>query len=326
MHQSVRPRFVPRTPGGKIGSGMEPSRSAFGQFLRRWRLHRGISQRSLARMLGCSQTRLSSLERGETRGMRESDIEKFARVLAVSPKRLKRLLPPPPPLLPPKTPLARLLRARREELGLSRMELAKRVGGIDDVYLGVLERTACEVRYSLMVRLARALQIEQATLARFVAVSAAPPGGSLGAAIRRRRKALGLSAQALGERLGISKTAVRAIEQGQVTLAHRRSDATIARIARALEMDEAALAALRAPVTRAHLAPARTIGGQVARARIARRWSQEELARRCGLAAGSICYIETNQVRPRLSSLRALAQVLDLDVNRLARSLPRRRV
>ena len=322
-HQPKR-RFVPRTPGGKIGAGMKPSDSTFGRFLRKWRLQRGMSQRTLARMLGCSQVRLSSLERGETRRMRESYIAHFARVLTVPEARIRRMLPPAAPLLPALTPLARLLRARREALGFSRKELAGRVGRINDAYVGELERKARELRYGLMVRLARALELEQSTLVRFVAPGVQPPIGAIGTAIRQRRKALGLSASALGDRVGISKTAVLAIEKGKVALTHSRSDRRIARIARVLGMDAAGLAALRQPVVPAHIPPPRSIGEHVARARLARRWSQEELARRAGLGASSICKIESNQVRPHLSSLQTLVRVLDIDVDLLTQLRPPR--
>ncbi len=153
---------------------------------------------------------------------------------------------------------------------------------------------------------------------------ATPPAGSLGTAIRQRRKALGLSATALGPRVGISKTAVLAIEKGEVTLTQNRSDRRIARIARSLGMGADDLTALRVPAVPANIPPARTIGEHIARARIARRWTQEELARRSGLSASNLCSIETNRVRPRLSTLRLLAETLEIDVDELARLRPPR--
>ncbi len=275
-------------------------------------------------MIGCSQVRISSLERGETRRLRESHIASFARVLAVPEARIQRMLPPAAPLLPALTPMARLLRARREALGLSRIELAKRVGRINDAYVGVLEREGRELRYALMVRLAKALEIDQSALVPYVAPDATPPVGSLGTAIRQRRKALGLSAVALGERVGISKTAVLAIEKGKVMLTQNRSDRQIERIALALGMSADELAALRVPAVPADIPPARTAGEHIARARIARRWTQEALARRAGLSASSVCKIESNQVRPRVSSLRLLAETLEIDADELARLRPPR--
>lgn len=307
--------FVPQTPGGQIGAGMVTTLSELGNALRTYRVRVGLSQRLVAQALKCSQARLSSLERGETRNLTERDLRCLAVLFKISAHRLRRLIPPPAPLLPPLTPLARLLRARREALGLSRAELAARAG-TNAMYLGTLERDARVIRYDTMFGLAKALGLDTRVLAPFVVSPAGKPGSALGLAIRQRRQDLCLSARMVGRLAGVSKTLVLAIEAGRVNLGRgRRSARTMQGLARALSLDPTALAALRPPLSgRASTPPATTVGGYVARQRMKRRWSQEDLARRVGLAAATICWIERNRTCPRVSTLDRLAKALDIDV------------
>lgn len=312
-----KPRFVYRTPGGIPGTGMVPAKTPLGRFIRRLRLNRGISQRSPVRMLGgrWTQSLLSQVERGRIQRLHEPDVRRLARVFAIHPDRIDRLIPPVP-LLPPETPLAHLIRGRREALRLTRTELARRAGS-DILHIGELERTAKGLRYEFAQRLAKALRLNLDVLSPFTRRVAATPGNALGAEVRRRRKALGLSSVALGRALGVSKASVLAVERGDNGLT--KDNGMVERYARALHVDAAALSALRPLATVRRRAPsAGTFGGWLTKQRLLRHWSQQQLSARSGLGGPTICYLERNEAAPRPKSLRLLAQALGLEVSEVA--------
>jgi transcriptional regulator with XRE-family HTH domain len=315
-----RRRFVPRTPGSPPRTGMVTSASTLGNFIRDRRLVRGLSQRSFACLLGpkWSQGRVSQLELGRMQRLREPELGRIAVLLHVRPVRLTRLMPSPPPLLPPLTPLAKLIRSRREALKMSRKELARRAG-MNHMYLGLLERRIRSVKYAMAARLSKALHLRPAVLAPFTTPSTSPPGSTLGAVIQRRRKELGLSAGALARRIGVGKPHVLAIERGTINLLNRRTEGKLARFARALGLDIAELEAVRPAIPVRSAAPAHTLGGYLARHRSARRWTQDDLARRAGVNAARLCYIEGNKARPSDRTLARLAQALDVSLDRLRR-------
>jgi transcriptional regulator with XRE-family HTH domain len=318
MPRKPRP-FRSQLAGAPLGTGMLPSKTGLGRFIRDRRIQLQLSQRGLARMLGGTwmQSRLSQLERGVTRRLFKSDVERFARVLAIDPGRLRRLIPPVP-LLPALTPLARLVRARREALGLTRDELARRAGS-DTLHIGMLERTARGLRYEFARRLARALEIDRAVLAPFTGRIGTAPGNRLGAAIRARRKALGWSAAELGRRVGVSKAAVLNVEQGHVGLT--RETGAFQRYARVLGLDVTALGTMRSlPSVTGRTPNARTLGGRLTLCRLGRRWTQEGLARRSGLSPATICKVERSGKAPRRATLARLAHALEVDVASLIRA------
>ncbi len=299
---------------------MVPSASKLGNFIRTRRLARGLSQRAFARLLGStwSQARVSGLELGRMQRLREPHLGRVALILHVRPARLKRLMPPPPLLLPPLTPLAKLIRSRREALKMSRKELARRAG-IDDTRVGLIERLNRSVTYGMAARLSKALHLKPSVLGPFTTPSASPPGSALGALIQRRRKELGLSALALARRIGVGQPHVLAIEKGAINLLSRRMDGQLARLARALGLDIAELEAVRPAIPVSSAAPAHTLGGYLARHRAARRWTQRDLARRAGVNAARVCYIEGNKAHPSGRTLARLAQALDVSLDHLCR-------
>ena len=299
---------------------MVSSASKLGNFIRTRRLARGLSQRSFARLLGStwSQGRVSGLELGRLQRLREPHLGRIALTLHVRPARLKRLMPPPPPLLPPLTPLSKLIRSRREALKMSRKELARRAG-LNHMYVGILERRIRSVRYGVAARLCKALRLRPALLVPFTAPSTSPPGSTLGSLVQRRRKELGLSAHALARRIGVGKRHVLAIERGAINLFYRRTEGKLARLGKALGLDIAELEAVRPAIPVGSAAPAHTLGGYLARHRLALRWSQTELARRAGVNAARVCYIEGNKARPSDRTLARLAQALDVSLDRLRR-------
>lgn len=299
---------------------MASSASKLGNFIRTRRLARGLSQRAFARLLGStwSQGHVSALERGRMQRLREPHLGRVAVLLHVRPARLERLMPPPPPLLPPLTPLAKLIRSRRDALKMSRKELARRAG-LTHMYVSTLERRTRSVRYGVAARLSRALHLRPAVLGPFTTPSASPPGSTLGSLIQRRRKELGLSAEALAGRIGVGKPHVLKIERGTINLVNRRTEGQLARFAKALGLDIAELEAVRPARPVSSAAPAHTLGGYLARHRTARRWTQDDLARRAGVSAARVCYIEGNTARPSDRTLARLAQALDVSLDRLRR-------
>jgi transcriptional regulator with XRE-family HTH domain len=300
---------------------MSPSRTALGRFLRDLRLRQGLDQRRFARLLGWSQPKIGDLERGTQARLKEPDLQYLARRFRVDPEEIRRLLPPPPRLLPPTTPLAKLIRARREALGLSRLELARRAG-INHLHLALtLERDARGLRYDMMTRLARALDLDPDTLLPFVSAWAVKAKGPLGTTIRRRRQQLGMSAGKLARKAGIEKITVLGVERGTIQLSRdARNLRTLRRLARALDMPADHVIALRRPRVRlpgGRRPTLRTLGGYLTQARLRRFWSQAEAAGRVDLAPATICHIEQDQRVPRVSTLCRLADALDLDVETL---------
>jgi len=55
------------------------------------------------------------------------------------------------------------------------------------------------------------------------------------------------------------------------------------------------------------------IGDNLKRQRIRKALTQEELARQAGLTTASVARIERNETEPRMSTLRKLAEALDVD-------------
>lgn len=57
--------------------------------------------------------------------------------------------------------------------------------------------------------------------------------------------------------------------------------------------------------------------GYIIRGRYERNWSQRELADRIGITKDHMCRIECGKVNPRLKTIVALCEVLEIEPNRL---------
>ena len=282
--------------GGLWRVGMTPSKTKLGTFLRFHRLRLQLLQSIVARRAGMLQSQYSAYEIGTYRYLRPRFAHKIARVLRLDQKQRARLrkLIPVPPRAKPKTDLGRFIRARREELGITDRHLDKKL----DVTPGttwVLEtgpgESVCRKR---RLALEKVLRLPAATMIAFEVVCgrSSKPASPLGALIRSERIKLGLTQEQLGERLGISKAGVSAIELDRNPFA-RSHGRRLEKMAEALGLDAAILKPLRRP--KRILAQPGSLGEYVAKMRAETGLTQDQL----GLAPGTVSRIERGKFQPR---------------------------
>jgi transcriptional regulator with XRE-family HTH domain len=118
--------------------------------------------------------------------------------------------------------------------------------------------------------------------------------------MRRRRQAMGLSQQALGDRVGLDRNAISRIERGAPNL----SLLSAADIARALETT---LSSMLGGESQSHRNKVQAFGSRVRELRAARGWNQRELAERVGVDRNWVSAVESGKQNVSLQTLRKFA-------------------
>ena len=109
-----------------VGVGMTPSKTEFGSFIRARRIELNIRQILLAQEIGLSQYLISMIEIGKRKYLNNDQLEQLAKALQCDIEELRKRMPTRR-LTQPITELGKLIRSRREELGLSLQEFAKKM-------------------------------------------------------------------------------------------------------------------------------------------------------------------------------------------------------
>lgn len=178
--------------GGHIGFDMTPSQTKFGRFIRARRLEFNISQVELAKSTNITQQRISKLETGLARYPKKEEVEQLAKALKCNKKGLCKLALVKPGAQP-KTKLGRLVRSRRQELGFSLLDFAKKLNmDIGQVRWLELKQNPT-IHYDLVKLLAKALDVDISVLTRFIIKDRKQTKSELGQLICRRRKELLMS-------------------------------------------------------------------------------------------------------------------------------------
>jgi transcriptional regulator with XRE-family HTH domain len=212
------------------------------------------------------------------------------------------------PIARPHTEKGIFIRSRREALGMSLNVFARKMGPTLKWAQQLEVGRADSIRYSTLKPLAHALDLDISDLTRFVRSGRNETKSELGRLVRSRRKELGMSLEALGQKLHVSKQYVDYIETGQCPLSS--GDEVIVRLASSLQLDASKLYAVRSQ--RKLMSPRRVrgLGGFLAARRVQLHLTQRELAKRACLNPSSICSIEVGIANPSLTTLYKLSTAL----------------
>lgn len=217
----------------------------------------------------------------------------------------------------PRTELGCYIRARREALGLSIREMAKRMKK-DHTYVREVERSASSMFRRSMASWAKALGCRPSDLQRF----AGNPGYAkespteLGRFVRRRRKELGLSLQQLAGHVGVTRQRMSQIEIDRGVVLSRGD--TVRRMAQALRAETTTLKQLgwkekcdQALHRMVHRPPERStpLGTFLTCRRLELRLTQHQLASQVGIDRAMVNKLERGESRS-VRSLRRLSRVL----------------
>src|SRR6188472_3439395 len=122
MNYTFKGRYV-MVQRRSAGVGMTPSTTPLGAYIRARRLELGLKHTTLSEKAKMAQTTVSMLEVGERKGLSEAHVVSLAEALQCDSQELRDRLPQKPGK-EPVSKLGKLIRTRREELGLSLPELA----------------------------------------------------------------------------------------------------------------------------------------------------------------------------------------------------------
>lgn len=221
---------------------------------------------------------------------------------------------PRKPLAEPKTDKGKFIRARREELGLSRRNLAQRLKtGVrtvaafeSDEYRRVTPQTAR--------RLAEALELEVSAFRDFIWFKGKEPISGLGKLVRDRRHERGLSQRQLAAKLGKTYQLVSLIETGKVHLGSK-DHATLANLARELDLDIVDLERLRPPRKLKEIkTKPNSLGAFAFDRRTKLGLTQSALGRRVGLSPTTVSDIERGMCRPKPRVLAKMQTALGCEI------------
>jgi transcriptional regulator with XRE-family HTH domain len=280
------------------GAALKPTKTELGRFVRAQRLKLGLTQDDVGKGSRTSQNLISQIEDGIRTILKDSQAEGIARVLGCGLHELRARLPAKPPEPLPTTELGLLIRARREALGLSIEQFAKKMK------MDVSETRAFELRKSPTIHygsvrpLAAALSMEVALIAPFSGHQKSRAKGELGTLVRTRRKELCLNPGKLAKKVGVSRQMIDQIELGRVSLVN--SDPLVKKLARALKIEVGELEAVR-PKTKPANGHTETLGAFLLSKRKKLRLTQKQLSELSGLSVGIISPVESGDYRHRLS-------------------------
>jgi len=304
------------------GVGMTPSKSELGSYIRSRRLELELRQVPLAKKCGFAQNFVSQLEIGIRKYLKDRQLERLAKALQCDVEELRKRMPVKSGSQP-KTELGKLIRSRREELGLSLPAFAKKLRMTPQQAKTLEVRKNPTIRYQLVQLLASVLDLEPTTLAKFAGTTRKQSKSELGQLVRTRRKELGISTGSLAEKLDVSRQFVNQIEFGQCRLS--KNDDMIARLAQILELDVNELEAVRPTRRLKQMDTTNPLGGFLAAKRLELRLSQREVCERAEITASVVSGVETGRLHPSPNLLGKLATALDCQIPQELIPLPRDR-
>lgn len=284
---------------------MVPCSTELGKFLRTCRLNLGLSQQRVARQANIHQSEYGRIKLGKTRFVGPKRLNQLAFVLNCDARKLRELTPR---RTEPKTELGKLIRKRREELGMGLVEFASEVRWTESS-AGNLELRTLRLNPGVAYDIARVLNIEFQTIGPFIGARTKPTSSPLGSAIRDHRHKLGLTQRELAKRMNTSWQLVSQVELGNVPLSSNAP--TLIKFAQAFGINEQELTNLKPPrKLKKPLSDPNTIGGFIAARRHELGLTLKQLGERSGTNGSYLSKIELGEYRPTEELLRRMAAAL----------------
>jgi len=306
---------MPKAKFQPPGCGMTPSKTTLGKFLRARRLELGLRQVQVAEELGWSQSGYSNFEVGLSRFLDINQAEQLAKVLQCDPETLKVL--GKNPAKEPETELGKFIRKRREELKLTREQLAKRLK-IKVRYVSELELKSRKIRLKSCVNLATALECDAILLRPYVYHSwhQTKLQTAVGQFIRSKRQEQMLSQRQVAKMLGFSPQHVSNIENGKTSLSD--SQKLLERLAEILKFDLSELNGLIPNKGRRVRREEKSLGAFLTGRRLELNLSQKALAGKASISVRYYNMIECGRsLTPSFKILRKLAVAVECELSDL---------
>lgn len=291
-----------------VGVGMKSSTTGLGEFIRARRLELNLSQILVGERSDLPQTVISSIEIGTKQHLKRDQLIRLAKVLQCDPDELRNRMPKKEQRS--LTDLGRLIRSRREELGLTVSDLASRMNASERTIIAwELRRNKLSSHFAK--KLANALELERSDLVSFTGSEKNSAQGRVGQYIRFRRREMILSLSELARKLGVSLEWVRQVESGKIIL--RRSK-YLGPLAEALQIDLVELKALipQKKWKKGKKEASNSLGQFLMKQRRALGLSRLDFVDRAGLSVPVLMRIETGSYKHQPHK-----RTLDKIVNRL---------
>lgn len=292
------------------GIGMTPSKTELGSFIRARRIELGLRQVHIAEEVGIPQNIISGVEIGKRKYFNEDVLVKLSFVLKCDAEELRKRMPVKPKA-EVQTELGKLIHSRREELGMTLDQFAKKMKMTPQRAKRLEVRKSPYFRYNLLNPLAKVLNLDPAVLSKFVGTTQKETKSELGQLVRSRRKELGLSVRGLAQKMDTSGQYVNQIEFGQARLS---DDDTIVRLAQALELDAGKLEAVRPERRLKTKNTSSVLGGFLASKRLELHLTQREVAERAEIRTQYVSAYETGRLQPSVKVLDMLAKALNCEI------------
>lgn len=296
------------------GLAMKPCRTKLGRFIRQHRLQCGLTQQRANELAELGKMAISYLELGNRNRLwlKPDQQHQLCQVIGCDPEQLRALATKQPKR--PETPLGKMVRTKRLQLGWTIKEAAAEIG-VNSSTLGKLGCGDATLTCHMATKVSAGLAIPLKAFDPFIRVKCyrrsgveTPTSSALGKVIRARRKKLGWAQQELGARIRISRQAVSMIELGRVPLSNGGTK-TLGRLARVLGMDFKTLRCL-APIKcrqKRHANRVKPRSTKLGRAltswRRAENLSQPAAAQRLGISYYYYWAIESGHAKPGREAL-----------------------
>lgn len=284
-----------------LGSNMTQSQTALGQYILNHRIKLDLNQSELAELAGVSQGRISNIEIGTSKYLRDREIVKLNDALKCDEEEFRELLIERPKKLdygPPTTKLSKLISSIRIDAGLSIQEFAEKVGVSESTAIR-LNTDAALIIYKTAIKLVEVFKLKPKTFTKyFQTYGSKVIDDALGKKIRKRRQELGMSLSDLGGKLNVTRQRVSQFEMGR-SLGKK----TIEKISVVLDCR---LKAKPRKLKQKNIDPS-TLGGFFTKIRLERNLTLKQSAVLSGLGVSEIGNIENNKAWT-LSGLQQLAR------------------
>jgi len=301
-----------RTGGQLIGTNMVPSRTRLGKFIRARRIKLGFNQTKVAKLAGLGQSVLSRFEIGTRKYLNQKQLTRLAKALRCNPEELRKRNQPEKLPEEPQTELGRIIRARREEIGLTLEIFATRMGMNRwearrlEVQKGLLRMSYIRAR-----RLAKTLNLDVSVFSSFIGYDTTPIESNMGNLVRTHRKELAMSEKELAKKLGVTRQYVSQIELGLCPL---RKNKVITRITRVLKIDPALLEAVRPRRRLCQKKREDPLGDFLTRRRLDLDLTQTQVAKRAQSSLTIVSDMERGKDFLRGSMLQRFSRALECEI------------
>lgn len=280
--------------------------------IRRRRMAAGLTQTVIGQQSGLSQGQISLLEVGRQSSLRSHQIASLAAALGWPVAKLdalRRL----ETLYEPVTEFGRLVRDRRQELGLSHEELAERMGVSPEAARRLERRQNSMTTHQVVKVLAPALELPLAVLMPYAFNHSKVSTTAFGRLLRTRRQEMFLSLRDVARRVGLKKQQLSMIELGRCHC-HRNHE-LIPRLAQVLNLTSVELRRLQ-PSTIVYKVAREpgSLGEWLTNQRLALGLTQRQLARRIKMDHINLSRIEKGHATPSPRILERLLGSLNCEL------------